>query len=155
MIKASLIDSSSGNSLTIGSDFGGNPALMTESFLKLSAKWKTIASTAVGTFDLVTPIHGRSLFITDLIVTSSKKVALSTVKVQFSDGIRMIPIVELEGASEPISFSHSFVGGLMGWINAGIQVVLDQPAMSITTLVGYVNIRESGTKSYNVWNAER
>ena len=43
----------------------------------------------------------------------------------------------------------------MGWKDAVLQVITDQAAMSVTTLIGYIHIVEAFTKSYNVWLAER
>ena len=155
MIKAILIDSSTGKALDSQPCFSGELTLLTESCLKLNSKWRTVTNTAAETLNAVSPLPGKAVFITDIVVSSSKKVNSSTVKVQFNDGVNTIPIIELEGASDPIAFSHSFIGGLMGWQGAAIQVITNQAAMSVTTLIGYVNIIESIAKPYNLWYAER
>ena len=133
----------------------GQSVLVVESLSKLNAKWQSVVNTGVETKSVVTPIPDESILLTDLIISSSKKVATSTITVQFSDGVNTEILMTTEGASAPIEFSHAFVGGLTGWKDAILQAVTDQAAMNVTTLIGYIKISEALTKTYDEWVAEK
>ena len=154
-IKVFLASSQSGQTLDNQSGFTGDCTLVAESLIRLNAKWQSGINTAAETIDVVTPDADTSIFITDVLVTSSKKVALSTIILQFYDGTNTEKIMEIEGASAPVEFSHAFAGGLAGWKDAILQVITDQAAMYVVTLAGYVKVSKSLTKTYSEWNAER
>jgi glutamine cyclotransferase len=155
MIKVQIANPCSNEALAIKSGFDGKCTLIAESLLKLTAKWRSIVNTGVETKDVVTPIPDESILLTDLIISSSKKVAGSTITVQFSDGVNTEILLTTEGASAPIEFSHAFAGGLTGWKDAVLQVITDQAAMNVTTLAGYVKISKALTKNYTEWDNER
>lgn len=155
MIKVLLANPCSNEALAIKSGFDGKCTLIVESLSKLSAKWQSVVNTGVETKNVVTPAPDESILLTDLIVSSSKKVAGSTITIQFSDGVNTEVLMKTEGASAPIEFSHAFVGGLTGWKDAILQIVTDQAVMNVTTLIGYVKISKALTKTYDEWIAER
>lgn len=155
MIRVAIIDSETGQILDSQIGFNGNPTLLVEGLRGLSAKWYTGVNTGVETKALATPLSDTSILLTDLIITSTKKVALSTVVVQFSDGVNTKILMEIEAASAPVQFSHAFVGGLTGWKDAVLQIVTNQAAMNVTTMIGYVKISEALTKTYNEWDIGR
>lgn len=154
-IKVYLINNQSGQALNCVPGFTGKCTLVTESQIRLKAKWQSGINTAAVTNNIVTPRVNESILITDLLITSSKKVALSTIILQFNDGTNTEKIMEIEGASAPVEFSHAFVGGLSGWKDAVLQVITDQAAMNVVTLVGYVRVSKKLTKSYSEWEADR
>lgn len=133
----------------------GQSVLVVESLIKLDAHWQSSVNDAAETIDIVTPKSKESIMITDLIITSSKKVANSTLIIQFSDGVNTELLTEMEGETSPIEFSHAFSGGLKGWKDAVLQVVTDQALMNVTTLIGYVKISKTLTKTYSEWDVER
>lgn len=155
MIKVLLANPCNNEALAVKSGFDGKCTLIVESLLKLTAKWQSVVNTGVETKDVVTPVPDESILLTDLIVSSSKKVALSTITIQFSDGVNTEVLLTTEGSSSPIEFSHAFVGGLTGWKDAVLQAVTDQAAMNVTTLIGYVKISKALTKTYSEWDMER
>ena len=155
MIKTLLASPYDGEALAVEEGLGGSYTLITESFLKLNAHWRSAVNDTAETINIVTPLPNESILLTDLIITSSRKVSTSTLIVQFCDGINTEILTEMEGATSPIEFSHSFSGGLRGWKDAILQVVTDQIAVNVTTLVGYVKIPARLTKTYNVWDSER
>lgn len=154
-IKVFLASSQSGQTLNYEPGFTGECTLVTESLTQLNAKWRSSINSAAETIDAVTPEADESIFITDVVLTSSKKVANSTIILQFYDGTNTEKIMEIEGESAPVEFSHAFAGGLSGWKDAILQVITDQAAMYVVTLVGYVKVSKNLTKTYSEWNAER
>lgn len=154
-IKVFLTNPQSDQALECKSGFAGNCTLITESLIQLNAKWQSGINNAAETIDVVTPKLGESILITDLLLTSSKKVANSTIVLQFYDGTNTEKIMEIEGETAPVEFSHAFAGGLSGWKDAILQVITDQAAMYVVTLVGYIKVSKSLTKTYSEWDAER
>ena len=154
-INAFLVDSLSGQFLNSRIGFDGNRTLVTESCCRLASRWQSGVNDAAETIDIVTPAPDEALFITDLIVSSSKKVASSTIILQLHDGTNTEKIMAMEGASSPIEFSHAFAGGLLGWKDAIFQVVTNQSAMYVVTMVGYVKVMKSLAKTYLEWSADR
>ena len=154
-IKVFLANPQDNQTLDCGPGFTGICTLITESLARLNAKWRSGINDAAETVDIVTPDVSESIFITDVLVSSSKKVAGSTIILQFYDGTNTEKIMEMEGASAPIEFSHAFAGGLPGWKDAILQVITDQAAMYVVTLVTYIKVSEDLTKTYSEWSADR
>ena len=154
-VKVYLINPQSNQALACEAGFTGKCTLIAESLARLDGKWQSGINNAAETIDVVSPDTNGSIFITDILVTSSKKVANSTIILQFYDGTNTEKIMEIEGETAPVEFSHAFAGGLSGWKSAILQVITDQAAMYVVTLVGYIKVSEDLTKTYNEWNAER
>lgn len=154
-IKVFLASPESNQVLDYEPGFAGKCTLVAESLTRLNAKWQSGINSAAETINIVSPDTNGSIFITDILLTSSKKVANSTIILQFYDGINTEAIMEIEGETAPVEFSHAFAGGLSGWKGAILQVITDQAAMYVVTLVGYIKVSEDLTKTYNEWNAER
>jgi hypothetical protein len=154
-IRACLINQRNGMSLDNQYGFTDQSTLITESLARLNSRWKSGVNDADETIDIVIPAPNESLFITDIMITSSKKIASSTIVLQFYDGTNTEAIMEIEGASAPVEFSHAFAGGLSGWKDAKLQVVTNQAAMYVVTLVCYVRVATKLTKTYAEWSADR
>jgi hypothetical protein len=154
-IKVFLAHSQDNQTLDCKPGFTGVCTLVTESLARLSAKWRSGINNAAETIDVVSPDTNGSIFITDILLTSSKKVANSTIILQFYDGTNTEKIMEIEGETAPVEFSHAFAGGLSGWRGAILQVITDQAAMYVVTLVGYIKVSEDLTKTYSEWSADR
>jgi|LGOV01.1.fsa_nt_gb hypothetical protein len=154
-IKVYLSNPQSDQVLDCGPGFTGRCTLVAESLVRLDSKWQSGINNAAETVNVVTPDTNGSIFITDILVTSSKKVANSTIILQFYDGTNTEKIMEIEGVSAPVEFSHAFAGGLSGWKGAALQVITDQIAMYVVTLVGYIKVSKDLTKTYSEWNADR
>ncbi len=154
-VNAFLVDSLSGQLLDNRIGFDGKRTLVAESYCRLASRWKSGINNAAETVDIVTPKPSETIFITDLLLTSSKKVANSTIILQFYDGTNTEKIMEIEGETAPVEFSHAFAGGLSGWKDAILQVITDRAAMYVVTLVGYIRVSENLTKTYSEWSADR
>ena len=154
-VKVYLVNPQSSQALNCAVGFTGEYTLITESRIRLNAKWRSGINNAAETVDVVTPKSSESILITDLLLTSSKKVANSTVILQFYDGTNTEKIMEIEAETAPVEFSHAFAGGLPGWKDAILQVITDQAAMYVVTLVGYIRVSEDLTKSYKDWSEDR
>ena len=154
-LRSYLVDPTDNSSIDIQSGIGGDSTLISESMVKLCARWKSAVNDAVETIEVVAAKPNQSILITDIIMTSSKKVAASTITLQFDDGTNTETLFVMEGASAPIEFSHAFAGGIKGWKDADLQVVTDQAAMYAVTLIGYVHISEVLTQTYDAWDAGR
>ena len=154
-IKIFLANSQDNQILDCGPGFTGICTLVTESLARLNAKWRSGINDAAETIDVVSPDTNGSIFITDLVLTSSRKVANSTIILQFYDGTNTEKIMEIQGETSTVEFSHALAGGLSGWKGAALQVITDQAAMYVVTLVGYIKVSEDLTKTYNEWDAER
>ena len=154
-IKVFLTNPQTDQVLDCEPGFTGECTLVVESRIRLDAKWKSGINNAAETIDIVTPKPNESIFITDLLITSSKKVANSTIVLQFYDGTNTEKIMEIEGETAPVEFSHAFAGGLPGWKDAILQVITDQAAMYVVTLVAYIKVSEDLTKTYSEWSADR
>ena len=154
-IKVFLANPESSQILSCASGFAGECTLIAESLTRLAVRWKSGINNAAETVDIVAPKPGESIFITDLLLTSSRKVANSTIVLQFYDGTNTEKIMEIEGETAPVEFSHAFAGGLPGWKDAVLQVITDQAAMYVVTLVTYIRVSEKLTKTYSEWSANR
>jgi hypothetical protein len=154
MIRVAIIDSVTGQILDRQMGFSGKPTLITENLRGLNALWQTGISTGAVTNALITPLPNTSILLTDIIITSTKKVALSTIIVQFNDGSNTKLLMEIEAATAPVQFSHAFVGGVTGWKDAALQIVTNQAAMNVTVMIGYVKISKILTKTYDEWLIE-
>lgn len=154
-IKVFLANSQDNQVLDCKPGFAGKCTLVAESLTQLNSRWRSGINDAAETIDIVTPLPNESILITDIVLTSSKKVAASTIVLQLHDGTNTEQIMEIEGASAPVEFSHAFAGGLSGWKDAIFQVVTNQAAMYVVTLIAYIRVSESLTKSYNEWSTDR
>lgn len=143
-----------GKALFTREGIDGNLVLISEGLRSLNALWQTGISTGAVTNALITPLPDTSILLTDIIITSTKKVALSTIIVQFNDGSNTKLLMEIEAATAPVQFSHAFVGGVTGWKDATLQIVTNQAAMNVTVMVGYVKISKMLTKTYDEWLIE-
>jgi len=144
-----------GTPLDVHSGFDDHLTLITEGLRGLECHWKTGINDASETTTIVESKYNQAMLLTDIVVTSSKKVNSSTVTLQFSDGTNTEIMMVIDGAEAPVEFSLNFQGGIRGWKNADLQVVTNQAAMYVVTFIGYVHISPESSKEYGVWNAER
>ncbi len=145
----------SGVPINAESGLDDNPALVTESLRVLECHWKSGINAAATTTTIVAANANESIMITDIIITSSKKVANSTVIVRLSDGTNTEIMMVVDRETAPVEFSHSFAGGVRGWKEADFQVVTNKAAMYVVTLVGYVHLSAGATMTYTQWDADR
>jgi len=150
-----ILAAAGGKALNTMLGIDGIQTLVAESITKLNAHWQTAVITINTTTTIVAVRPQESIMLTDLIITSSKKVAGLDITAQFYDGTNTVVMMGVEGATAPVNFGHAFAGGLRGWKDADFQIVTDVTAGNVTVMVGYVRISPKFTLDYSVWDAER
>ena len=140
--------------LNVQTGLDGKPCLITEGLRVLAAHWQSIEITTATTTTIIETLPGRSILLTDLIVTLSKKVASATIIPCFDDGATIENLFTFDASTNPFQFSHPFQGGLRGWKEANFLVVTNT-ATNVSVLAGYVQMGPEQTKTYSAWNAER
>ena len=133
----------------------GEPTIVTESVRTLSCHWAVATNSGIETITAVEVRPNESIMITDLIITSSKKVTDATIIPLFDDGTNSIDMMTIEAGLLAVEFNHAFTGGIRGWKNADFKITTNKAALNVETLVAYVRISEALTLSYSEWNAER
>lgn len=144
-----------GTPLDVHSGIDDHPTLITEGLRCLECHWQTGVNDASETTTIVSARYNQAILITDIVITSSKKVNSSTVTLQFADGTNTETLMVIDGAEAPVEFSLNLQGGIRGWKNADLQVVTNQAGMYAVTFVGYVHISPESTKDHDIWDAER
>ncbi len=144
-----------GKPLDVHAGIDGKPVLVVESLARLEVHWQTAVITGSTTTTIIEAKPGESVMLTDLIITSTKKVANLDIIVQFDDGTNTIIMLDIEGATAPVNFSHAFSGGVKGWKNASLEVVTDQAVINVTVMIGYLHISKDLTLTYDQWDAAR
>lgn len=154
MIKTALADSNR-ESLDVQIGIDGKPTLITESLRILDCHWAVVTNTGVETKTVVTVRPNESIMITDIIITSSKKVVDATIIPAFDDGTNSIDLMTIEAGLAAVEFNHSFAGGVKGWKDADFNITTNKAALNVETMIAYVHISEELTLSYDEWDAER
>ena len=155
-LKSYLIDPDTGKTMQGALGIRGKPVIIAESVKLINGLWQLGANAGAETVTIVEAKPSEAILITDILITSVKKVNSGTVVVQFSDGTnteQFIPTIDAEIA--PVEWNHSFSGGLRGWADADIQVTTNQAAMVVSTLVGYIRLSKEVAHNYGVWNEGR
>ena len=132
-----------------------HPTLVTESLRALECHWKTGTNDAIETITIVKVKPDQAIMITDIIITSNKKVQDATIIPVFGDGTNSIDLFTIEAGLAAVEFSHSFAGGIRGWKDADFKITTNKAAINVETFVGYVHLSKAAAKTYSVWNAER
>ena len=154
MLKAYLIDLATGIIVHTEPTFHkGRESRMLGIVDEPSAHGQFVSATYNNeTATLLSSVTNGSLLLTDLIVSSRKKVG-GIVTVQFTDGANTVPIIDI-AADDPIQLSHNFKGRVLGWRNANIQVIVSE-AFNATVYVGYVRLSPGATLGFDAWSAQR
>jgi len=154
MFKYFLADKS-GVPLDVQPGIHGEPTIVTESVRTLSCHWAVATNSGIETITAVEVRPNESIMITDLIITSSKKVTDATIIPLFDDGTNSIDLITIEAGLVAVEFSHAFTGGIRGWKDADFKITTNKAAMNVETLVAYVRISSDLTLTYSEWNANR
>jgi len=150
-----IIDPITGQAINVQAGINGKPVIIAESLRTLSCHWAVVTNTGVETKTVITVKPRESIMITDLIITSSKKVTDATIIPLFDDGTNSIDLMTIEAGLAAVEFSHAFAGGIRGWKNADLKITTNKAALNVETMVAYVRISEILTLSYTEWDAER
>ncbi|MCK5644242.1 MAG: hypothetical protein KAJ19_25815 [Gammaproteobacteria bacterium] len=95
-----------------------------------------------------------ALFVTDIVVTATKK-AGATVVVRFHDGTNTENIVVLDVNERGNYIAIHPQGRTLGWDDAAIQLVTDTAGQDATCTVWYNVVHGDSVLSYAKWNATR
>jgi len=150
-----IIADKAGVPVDVQTGLGGIPTLILESLRTLNCHWAVVTNTGSETKTVVTVKPNESIMITDIIITSSKKVTDATIIPNFDDGTNSIDLFTIEAGLAAVEFNHSFVGGIRGWKAAEFKITTNKAALNVETMVAYVRISKDFTKTYAQWNAER
>lgn len=150
-----VIADKNGTPIDVQPGINGKPTIITESLRTLNCHWAVVTNTGIETKTVVTVRPNESIMITDIIITSSKKVTDATIIPLFDDGTNSVDLMTIEAGLAAVEFNHAFTGGIRGWKNADFKITTNKAALNVETLVAYVRISETLTLTYDVWNAER
>ena len=154
-LPVNIRDSETGNAVDIQIGICGKPAIVTESLRVLNCHWATVTNTGAETKTVVTVRPHESIMITDLIITSSKKVNDATIIPLFDDGTDSIDLMTIEAGLTAVEFSHAFAGGIRGWKDADFKITTNKAALNVETFVGYVRIASELTQTYDEMDAAK
>ena len=152
-----LIDGATGKALhneTYTHENTPEPMLLVTGRRDFYGIFKTIAYTAQGTTQQVTPKGAGSIELTDLIVTFEKK-ALAFVTINFHDTTNTAPIFKAALTDAPVNIAIPFAGRWQGWSEAHIDVIVSGADAIGNVSIGFMHSPASESLSYNAWNVRR
>ncbi len=127
-------------------------SLITIDTMKQHGVFKTTSITSATTTTVATPKAGGSIIVTDLVV-SAKKVAGTTLAVEFNDGTDTEIIIDPDSVNQSVNFAWAPNGRIQGWRDASIKVVTTGANTVATVTVGYMHV--STSIKYDEWTAVR
>ena len=151
MIRTLLIDSTTGETLDTDVGLYGDQTLLTESLMRLRGGFKTI-TVSNDTDTVASPEAGGALQLTDLIMTSGKKVG-GFATLNWYTAANTVVLLRAE-ADYGIQLAIPFQGCWRGWKDAYIQLVVSA-AFDVTVAIGYIKIPLERALSYAAWDALR
>ena len=154
-LPVNIRDPETGHAVDIQTGICGEPVIITESLRVLNCHWAVVTNTGVETKTVVTVRPSESIIITDIIITSSKKVADATIIPLFDDGTNSIDLMTIEAGLKAVEFSHAFAGGIRGWKDADLKITTNKAALNVETFVGYVRIASELTQTYDEMDAAK
>ena len=119
------------------------------SFKEAFGVFRAVQITSATTTIVATASPGGSLLMTDLVV-SAKKVAGTTLIVEFDDGVNTEIISDPDSVNQSVNFSWTPFGRIQGWTDAAVKVVTTGANTVATVTVGYVKLPDS--ISFSEWN---
>ena len=150
MAKVTLTDD--GKSLaTVGGILTPSPILLTTDEARHYGTFKSVTRTTAGTTNIVTPISGGSVWLTDLIISGEKQ-AGSDVEIRFTDGSNTVTIFLASQVDAPPNFAISFAGGWHGWKDARIDMITSGTG-DATVALGYMKLDGSQTITFEEFEA--
>jgi hypothetical protein len=157
LIKSALIRAVDGAHVAIRDALGesvpatGEVSLLTTDDFRLYGRFTTVNyNSAQAATQIVTPIAGGSLILTDLIV-NARAVNGRSVQVILSDGTFSETLFDAD-ITAPVSFGIAFGGRWRGWENASLRVTTDT-TRELSIAVGYIKTPDG--LAYAEWDALR
>ena len=152
MINAVITNTKNSKSAFIETTYEGEQTIITASNHNINGKFKTALRTSAGTTIIATPKLGRSIILTDIIISASKA-AGSTATVRFYDGTNSQNIIQLLLADAPIALSIPLIGKWKGWLNAQIELVT-VGSTNCSVSVGFCDVIQEQTITYDEFLAQ-
>ena len=129
----------------------GGPVLVIMTPAQAHGHFQPATRTTLGTTIIVAPRPGRSLAITDILISGEKQ-AGSDVTVQFTDGVNTEIIVVTDQVDASPTLPGNLTSYFRGWKDARVEMVTGG-AGDATVTIGYIHSREALT--YDEWDSER
>ena len=153
MLKTIPTDTDSGKSLSVQRGWGGDPVPIVANYGHLNGHFKAATRTSAGTTEVVSPLPGNAIVLTDLVLTTDK-VQGATVTISFTDGSNSVDIVIGHCTDAPCNITIPFGGLWRGWQSAGIGMTTVN-AVKATLAIGYFHCKAEDSLQYSEWNAKR
>lgn len=115
--------------------------LLADSSVKQFTNWNATQITSATTTTLVTPSTTGSLVVTDIVV-SAKKVAGTTLDLEFDDGVNTVIFLSPDSVNNPVNFSWAPAGRVQGWRGASLKAVTVGNNTVATVTVVYMKLPE-------------
>lgn len=131
---------------------GEEELLVTSEFARTFSVFKTVTLTGVATTIIASPRPGGSILVTDIVV-SAKKVASTTLIVEFDDGTNTEVILAPDTVNQSTNFAWSPAGRLQGWRDGALKVVTTGANTEARVTAVYVPLK--GSLVFDDWDALR
>ncbi len=113
--------------------------------------FKTATLTSADTVVIVRPKPGRSIWVTDILVTGEKQAGSNTI-IQFTDGVNTEIIMQAYQVTVPPQIAGNLQAYLRGWKDARIEMITSGAA-DATCTIGYIHALAG--PDFAEWDAER
>ena len=127
------------------------PVLIVMSPAEAHGHFKSATLTAANTAIVVQPKPGKSIWITDIIVSGEKQAA-SDITVQFTDGSDTEVIVVIDQVDSSPNLAMNLTAYFRGWKDARVEMVTSG-AGDATVTIGYIHSVDA--PGYDEWAAKR
>ena len=159
MLQVVLIDPKTKKTLHSESPYNGyrrieneTTTLVVSDAYRIHGTFQTATIAGAATTTLTSPEGNGSLIITDVVI-GSKKVAGSTLTLQFNDQSNQAVIISPDTVNQPVNFSWAPQGRIQGWRGADVEVVTTGANTDATVTIGYMKV-ESGLP-FKEWDSYR
>ena len=153
MIKARLVNSSSGMDYGTIQGYDGNPVMEVSTYGAFYGSFKSATRTGAGTTIIAQPDGDDAIVLTDLMLTTDK-VNGATATVSWYDGTNTVTMISADVTDAPCNVAIAFSGHWQGWRSAYVQLVTTGN-VSCTCALGYFKIDQDAALAYDEWNAKR
>ena len=127
------------------------PVLIVMSPAEAHGHFQSATLTAANTSIVVQPKPGKSIWITDIIVSGEKQ-ASSDITVQFTDGSDTEVIVVIDQVDSSPNLAMNLKAYFRGWKDARVEMVTSG-AGDATVTIGYIHSADA--PAYDEWAAKR
>jgi len=123
---------------------GDEEIIVLTEYLRAYGVMKSVTLTGAGTTTIASPKSGGSILIGDIVV-SAKKVAGTTMDIEFDDGADTEIIISPDTVNQSANLAWTPAGRVQGWRDAELKVVTVGSNTDATVTVTYIKLKESIT----------